>query len=95
MRTSFIGLTCKKNILNILAKTAAENVERLDAASSKDRLETWKYAAEEIVDLLKTIRQEGEGGTVNHAHFQEDHEGEILIPFSRPKFCLNPSSPTH
>ena len=69
--------SCKKNILNILAKTAAENVERLDAASSKDRLETWKYAAEEIVDLLKTIRQEGEGGTVNHAHFQEDHEGRF------------------
>ena len=46
-----------------LAKAVVENAERLEAASSKERLETWKFAAEEIVDLLKTVRQEGEGGT--------------------------------
>ncbi|XP_028402037.1 uncharacterized protein LOC114524978 [Dendronephthya gigantea] len=42
---------------------AVENVaEKLEPANSKERLDTWKYAAEEIVDLLKTVRQEGEGG---------------------------------
>ena len=50
--------------LNNLAKVT-ENIERLDPTNSKERLETWKYAAEEIVDLLNTIRQEGEGGIVN------------------------------
>jgi Tfp pilus assembly protein PilX len=57
------SLRLLKNILKNLAKAVVENAERLEAASSKERLETWKFAAEEIVDLLKTVRQEGEGGT--------------------------------
>ena len=59
-------LSSEKNTLKITAKlAAAETVERLEAANSKERLETWKFAAEEIVDLLNTVRQEGEGGTYN------------------------------
>lgn len=54
-------------LINNLAKVA-ENIEKLDPTNSKERLETWKYAAEEIVDLLKTIRQEGEGGIVNRVY---------------------------
>lgn len=53
-----------KVVLCNLAK-ASENLEKLEAVSSKERLETWKFAAEEIVDMLKTVRQEGEGGSVN------------------------------
>lgn len=47
-----------------MARTV-ENVEKLEPVNSKERLETWKFAAEEIVDLLKTVRQEGEGGKCN------------------------------
>lgn len=47
---------------NFSAKPVENVAEKLEPANSKERLETWKYAAEEVVDLLRTVRQEGEGG---------------------------------
>ena len=68
-----------RNVLNNLAK-AAENVEKLEPVNSKERLETWKFAAEEIVDLLKTIRQEGEGGTVNSTKALFHAQNQLASP---------------
>ena len=64
-----------------LAKAVAENAERLEAASSKERLETWKFAAEEIVDLLKTVRQEGEGGSYTYSIVSKLGLCRILFKF--------------